>query len=329
MLPPEPRDPTLTTLLPGLATRRSAIATRCTTAHRQGTAPAEAQDEGSLQARKARPQPAAEAGLRERSRTAPPRGAQGTGREALPRGERQPRRRQRSASRRAGLARSAGGKGPRCRAAGQADASRAACAPQPRPFGDAGARGLKPGSEGFDAEVYADGGGFTALAGSHPYQVDMTSPSTRAGEAPTCATCASTCPQVCSSTPPTEPASSARVGLHDAAHATLPGRQRIRRELPRALPGRHGRSDQRDRRRQDAHLRPLQPAARSRHRGAVRCLAVRHPLVFDARINADVPGAYVEPRGERDPAEPAAARLKVSLWGVPWDASHNAERATA
>ena len=116
-----------------------------------------------------------------------------------------------------------------------------------------------------------------------------------------------------------------RVRLHPPHRAQQ--RQRLVSD-PTRIPA--GDRDSRSPRRDDRRLlrrRFGDPGAGGAHpRGAAQFGAspFGHSLVFDATINADVPGAYVDLEASEIPQSLQLHELKVSLWGVPWDASHNA-----
>jgi hypothetical protein len=188
-------------------------------------------------------------------------------------------------------------------------------------------RGLIPGAEGFGAAVYANGGGVTTLAGSHPYQVDLNVALDQSGggadlrelrlQLPPglllnpangtgvlCQNSAFTTPR----TPPFPAGSESGESCHDRSQVGTV-------EVTTGIGGGQTRS---------FGLFNLQPDAGTAARFGASPFGV--PLVFDATINADVPGAYVDLDAGEIPQELEIQALRVSLWGVPWDASHNSER---
>jgi hypothetical protein len=199
--------------------------------------------------------------------------------------------------------------------------------PAPPTIGGASTRGLKAGSEGFDAEVYADGGGVATLAGSHPYEVDMSVALDQSGgnsdlhdlrlQLPPgmqlnpangtgvlCSSSEFTTPR----TPPFPSGSESGESCHERSQVGTV-------EVTSGIGGGQTRT---------FGLYSLQPEAGVAARFGASPFG--HPLVFDSRINADVPGTYVDLRADEIPQSLQLRGLKVSLWGVPWDASHNNER---
>ena len=195
------------------------------------------------------------------------------------------------------------------------------------PGGGALARGLKAGTEGFDAEVYADGGGVAALAGSHPYEVDMSVALDQSGGSSDlhdlrlqlppgmqlnpangtgvlCSASEFTTPR----TPPFPTGSESGESCHERSQV---GTVKVTSGIGGGQTRTFG-------------LFNLQPEAGMVARFGASPFG--HPLVFEARINAEVPGAYVDLQAEEIPQNLQLRGLEVSLWGVPWDASHNSKR---
>ena len=159
-----------------------------------------------------------------------------------------------------------------------------------------------------------------------PTRSRSTPSSTRAEAAPICATCACSLPPgmlinpanavgvLCSQSSFTTPRSS--------PFATESGENCNERAQVGTVRG-----AERDRRRQDPHLRPLQPAAQLRRGGALRRLAVRQ--IAGLRREDQLRRSRRLRRPGRRAKSPRACSYRsaeVSLWGAPWDASHNAER---
>jgi hypothetical protein len=191
--------------------------------------------------------------------------------------------------------------------------------------GGANSAGLKAGGEGFDAAVYADGGSLTTLAGSHPYQVEMSTALDQGGgdadlrhlrlQLPPgmlinpangvgvlCSDATLTTPR--SSPFPTESGENcndgAQVGTVEVTSGIGGGKTRT------------------------FGLYNLQPNFGEAARFGASPFG--KSLVFDAKINSDVPGAYVDLDAAEIPQSLELESLKVSLWGAPWDASHNTQR---
>jgi hypothetical protein len=207
-------------------------------------------------------------------------------------------------------------------------ARRAAAKPEPTEAatGDgATSDALKPGSEGFDAIVYADGGELSTLAGSHPYQVEMRAALDQGGGGADlrhlrlrlppgmlinpangvgvlCSDATFTAPRV--SPFPTESGENcnerAQVGTVEVTSGIGGGKTRT------------------------FGLYNMQPNFGEAARFGASPFG--KSLIFDARINSDVPGAYVDLDATEIPQSLQLEGLKVSLWGAPWDASHNGQR---
>jgi hypothetical protein len=195
------------------------------------------------------------------------------------------------------------------------------------PSGASAGRGLKPGGEGFDAEVYADGGGLAAAAGSHPYEVDMdVALDQGAGNAdlrdlriqlppgmqvnPANGTGA-----LCSGTEFTTPRTTPFPAGSESGES-CDGRAQVGTvEVTTGIGGGQTRT---------FGLFNLQPAIGTAAQFGASPFG--KSLVFSARINADVPGAYVDLAADEIPQSLQLRALRIRLWGVPWDASHNPER---
>ncbi len=185
---------------------------------------------------------------------------------------------------------------------------------------------MKPGSEGFDAAVYADGGSLTTLAGSHPYQVETSVSLDQSGGSSDLRHLRLQLPPgmlinpangtgvLCSDTTFTTPRSSPFPGSESGENCN-DGAQVGTVEVTSGIGGGKTRT---------FGLYNLQPNYGEAARFGASPFG--KSLVFDARINSDVPGAYVDLDAAEIPQSLQLESLKVSLWGAPWDASHNAER---
>ena len=191
--------------------------------------------------------------------------------------------------------------------------------------GGATSAGLKPGSEGFDAAVYADGGSLTTLAGSHPYQVETSVSLDQGGGSSDLRHLRLQLPPgmlinpangtgvLCSDTTFTTPRSSPFP--NESGESCNDGAQVGTVEVRSGIGGGKTRT---------FGLYNLQPNYGEAARFGASPFG--KSLVFDARINSDVPGAYVDLDAAEIPQSLELESVKVSLWGAPWDASHNAER---
>ncbi len=328
-LPPEPGDPTLTTLLEGLGNPKIRYRNSL---HNCAVIAKELRElEARIRRLSARLKRAATAGQK--------RGLSTTVRELRRRAARKARGakacRQASGSRVARVSASASATrvgSPTSRSGEESDDATAATEAHSQGTGASSpavstTRGLIPGAEGFDAAVYANGGGLTTLAGSHPYQVDLNVALDQSGGGADlrelrlrlppglllnpangtgvlCQSSAFTTPR----TPPFPAGSESGESCHDRSQV---GTVEVTTGIGGGQTRRFG-------------LFNLQPDAGTAARFGASPFGV--PLVFDATINADVPGTYVDLDAGEIPQGLEIQALKVSLWGVPWDASHNSER---
>jgi len=298
-LPPEPVDPTLTTRLPGLGNPKVRYL-RSPHSCRPRARLARRLRRASRRAR--RRSRAAAAKLAKRARGA---------RRALKRCRRSNRRLARAS---ASVAAPAGGAG-------------SAAAP-PAPGGSvgagagAGATSLEPAAAGFDAVAYAADGTAATEAGSHPYSLDLTAGLDQSGGEADLRSLRIALPPgllldpavtatLCSAADFGAPRSSPFEA--SASGESCPERSQV----GTAEVGAAGQTRR-------FGLFELDPAAGSALR--LGAAPFGRPLVFDAEIDAGSEGAHLVLRAEDVPQALRAASLKLILWGVPWDASHNSER---
>ncbi len=130
--------------------------------------------------------------------------------------------------------------------------------------------GFLSGTNGFAASAFADGGAAATQADSHPYQLDFTIGLNQGGEfedQPGDVFADGDLRDLKIEMPPgliVNPAVVDKCTLRSVPHpAQLALRdQPLGGELPRQIPGRHGRGENQPRRRADSALRPLQPRPR-------------------------------------------------------------------
>ena len=186
--------------------------------------------------------------------------------------------------------------------------------------------GFLPGAAGFDAAAFADGGDAATLAGSHPYQLDFTVGLDQGGgdadlrelsidlPAGLLANPAAT-PLLCSAaafdTPRASPFESSLSG------ESCPDRSQLGTiEVTTGIGGGQTRR---------FGLFSLDPADGAAFQLGAAPFGV--PLLFDASIRAGGEEAFgLTLTATEVPQALQARRLELSLWGVPWDASHNSER---
>jgi hypothetical protein len=187
------------------------------------------------------------------------------------------------------------------------------------------ARGLLPGAAGFDATVWADGGEAATVAGTHPYAVDLAVGLDQAGGE-------TDLRELRLDLPPgllVNPANGTGTLCSKAAFAT-----------PRATPflGGSESGESCPDQTQVGTVELSAGAGQTRRFGLFNLtpsagVAARfgaspfgRPLIFDVTIRSDLPGAYTVLEVGNVPQDLEVHGLKLSLWGVPWDASHNGER---
>ena len=185
-------------------------------------------------------------------------------------------------------------------------------------------QGLLPGSAGFAAAAWADGGGTATQAGSHPYQLDLS-----LGLDP-----GSDLRSASFTLPPgllLDPANGTGVLCRDGDFS-------IHRVTPFAAGSESGESCPDMSQVGTIEVTSAAGGGKTRSFGLFNrppdggtaakfgAAPFGYPLEFSTKINADVPGAYMTLEASEIPQAMALEGMKVSLWGVPWDASHNTER---
>ncbi len=281
VLPPEPTDPTLTTLLSGRGNPKP----RYRQYYRRG-AKKEKQDKGK-RARAASASAAAIGGASLAPASLPQQG------------------------------------GAASAPTSSTENANAAVAASPVGISNPGAAGLLPGAEGFAVAAVADGGAPSTLAGSHPYALDfevsldpgeelrdlrldlppglLLNPANAVG---------ALCPDSLFATPRTPAFGSSRESGESCPNqsqvgtveAVEPGGSELRRFGFFSLPPKAGK------------------LARF---GAAPW---GEPVAFDAELRSDQSGAYFSLVADEIPQGLGLEELNVSLWGSPWDETHNAER---
>ncbi len=184
---------------------------------------------------------------------------------------------------------------------------------------------LLPGAAGFDAEAWADGGGTATQAGSHPYEVDLSLGLDQGGGGADLQSARFTLPPGLL----LSPANGTGVLCSDSAFAT-----------PRTTPFAAG-SESGESCPNQAQVGTVQVSSasegtrsfglfnRTPRAGTVARFGAApfgYPLDFDMRIEAEVPGANMLLGASEVPQGLELEAMKITLWGVPWDASHNTER---
>ncbi len=185
------------------------------------------------------------------------------------------------------------------------------------------AQGLLPGTAGFDATAYADGGAAATGAGSHPYSLEFgVGLDQGSGEADlrdlrielppglllNPAFNATLCSDADFGSPRSSPYESSQSG------ESCPDRTQVGTVEVQSGAGGTRRFG----------LFELGPAPGSAFR--LGAAPFGRPLVFDAHIDSDERGTYLDLQAADVPEALAATSLKLNLWGAPWDASHNTER---
>lgn len=185
-------------------------------------------------------------------------------------------------------------------------------------------RALLPGDAGFEAEVVAEGGGAATQAGTHPYRIELDLGLDQGGGAqdlrslrldlppgllvdPANATGVLCSPQDFS-TPRSTPFPAGSQSGESCPDQTQIGTVDV---TSGGVTRRFG-------------LFNLTPEAGEAARFGAAPFG--KPLVFDVFIRSDVPGAYTVLRASEVPQALGLGRMKLSLWGAPWDSTHNAQR---
>ena len=182
---------------------------------------------------------------------------------------------------------------------------------------------LLPGAAGFDAIVYADGGGAATQAGSHPYSLDFSLGLDQSGGEADLRELRIELPSgllldpafnstLCSAADFATPRSS----LYESSQSgeSCPDRT----QLGTVEVGSGGGARRR------FGLFELDPAPGSAFR--IGAAPFGQPLVFEAEIESDEKGTYLVLDASEVPHALRLEDLELALWGAPWDASHNSER---
>jgi hypothetical protein len=186
---------------------------------------------------------------------------------------------------------------------------------------------LLPGTPGFDAAAWADGGAPATQAGSHPYELELSLGLDQSGAGQELRSARLTLPPGLL----LNPANGFGVLCSDSAFATP-------RSTPFSAPVESGEScpDQ-------AQVGTVEVSTglgggqtktfglynRDPDAGMAAKLGASpfgHPLDFEVMIEADRPGANMALVASEVPEALELQGVKITLWGVPWDASHNTER---
>jgi len=186
---------------------------------------------------------------------------------------------------------------------------------------------LLPGASGFAAEAIADGGAPATQAGSHPYEVDLSFGLDQGGGGQDLKSATLTLPPGLL----LNPANGTGLLCSDAAFSTP-------RTTPFAAGSESGESCPDRSQVGTVQVTSGQGGGKTRtfglfnltpHSGfAARFAAAPfgEPLAFEMAIRSEVPGANMTLQALEVPQALQLHEMKLSLWGVPWDASHNTER---
>jgi DNA-binding beta-propeller fold protein YncE len=188
-----------------------------------------------------------------------------------------------------------------------------------------GSLGLLPVAAGFDAAAYADGGEAATLAGSHPYQVDLAVGLDQDGgeadlrelriDLPSGLLANVAAVQLCSS----ERFGEDRVSPFEESESgeSCPGRSQVGTvEVATPLGGGQTRT---------FGLFNLDPSDGTAMQLGAAPFGV--PLVFDAQLRAGGTASFgLSLIASEVPQALQLRALGISIWGTPWDASHNTER---
>jgi hypothetical protein len=188
----------------------------------------------------------------------------------------------------------------------------------------AAAAGFLPGAEGFDAALIADGNTAASSAGSHPYELDFEVGLDQNAGAQTLRSlqlelppglianpaALPKCRAALFSTPRSSPFETSRSG------ESCPDRTQVGTVEMKAPGGgavrRFG-------------LFNLEPPSGVTARLGAAPFGTQ--VVFNMGLNPDPDGSYVLSVGTGEvPAALGATGLRIALWGIPWNASHNAQR---
>jgi hypothetical protein len=186
---------------------------------------------------------------------------------------------------------------------------------------------LLPASAGFDAQAWADGGAAATQAGSHPYEVDLSLGLDQSGAGQDLRSARLTLPPGLL----LNPANGTGVLCSDAAFAAS-------RTTPFAAPVESGESCP-----DMAQVGTVEVSTglgggksatfglfnrdpRSGYAARFGASPFGYPLDLEMKIAAERPGANFTLEEDEVPQALHLESMKITLWGVPWDASHNTER---
>jgi hypothetical protein len=186
---------------------------------------------------------------------------------------------------------------------------------------------LLPGASGFAAEAWADGGTPASQAGSHPYALDLSLGLDQSGGGQDLKSASLTLPPglllnpanaggiLCSptafQTPRTTPFPADSESGESCPDQAQVGTIEVSTGLGGGKTGTFG-------------LFNLAPKAGYAARFGAAPFG--QPLAFEMSIRADVPGANMVLEATEVPQALQLEEMSLSLWGVPWDASHNYQR---
>jgi hypothetical protein len=191
------------------------------------------------------------------------------------------------------------------------------------PSSHAATAGLLPDGEGFAAAAIADGGTPATLAGSHPYEVDFET-GLDPGEG---------LRALSIDMPPgllLNPANSFGVLCSEALFGTPrvndfePGSESGESCPDQSQVGTVKVSDPNGSEARTFGLYNLPPKTGTFARFGAAPWG--EPLAFDAELRSDQGGTYLSLQASEIPQSLSLEHLSISLWGTPWDETHNAER---
>ena len=186
---------------------------------------------------------------------------------------------------------------------------------------------LLPGAAGFGAAAWADGGGTATQAGSHPYQLDLSLGLDQGSGGADLRSARIDLPPGLL----LDPANGSGVLCQDSEFHTHRG-------TPFAVPSESGESCPDMSQVGTIEVKTANGGGKTRTFGLFNrepdsgaaakfgAAPFGYPLEFQVKLNADLPGAYMSLEASEVPQALAAQSMKISLWGVPWNASHNTQR---
>jgi hypothetical protein len=186
---------------------------------------------------------------------------------------------------------------------------------------------LLSGASGFAAEAFADGGASASQAGSHPYEVDLSLGLDQGGGERDLKSVRLNLPPglllnpangtglLCSDEAFAVPRSTPFAAGSDSGESCPDQSQVGVVEITTGLGG--GKTS-------TFGLFNREP--RTGYAARFGASPFGQPLDFDMRIEAEVSGANMVLENAEVPQSLRLQGMKVTLWGIPWDASHNTER---